>query len=870
MKRMLSVFLSVACMLAMLTAVPLSSSADGPVAARVGYTVSLIQKKSGLADLKDVKDGLVTGVKEYKITDAEGLEKVAHIANGTGGETRNTFAGYTLYLANDIDMTGVTHEPIGLAVTDGVCGTAWVASGEPTPSFRGIFDGQGYAIKNWVVEDNGAQYKQIGLFGQLAVAEIRNLIIDESCSITYEDAGGTQVSFISAYAYWGVLYTNISVRGTLNNVKSTYVGGIAARMHGGGNVIFTNCEMRGDIIVTSADHVGGLVGSTHWEIGKGTLQFINCRMAGNITSNNFTGGFIAIVSRCPKATFTNCINNGIINGYADRTGGFVGSTQSGGINLTFTDCFNYGESRNKPFLGVATNTISEAGSGLTVNGIAYDTPIAEGTYGTSFGTFTAGEDPTLNLPDDEPEEPGNDDPGDVTTDPVLPDDTTGAPEPVEAPPADYVGYTGSRIERKNVGPVPNILKFDTVRSAEYKITTPEGLVFFSRIVNSGEPLTGRTVYLANDIDMTGVTDFEPIGKSVETYFGGTFDGQGHMIENLTVISTDPGYTSDESEYMVYVGLFGVVADATIRNLILGEHCSLSYEGTANNVNVAGLVGCSTRGIGKTTIIDNCWNLATVEANSDSGTAFAAGFVARPGSTTSITNSTNSGAISGNISVGGFTGYTAATTIRNCRNTGTITLKNFFGDAWHTASGFVARPAGNNACRVEGCINNGAIVGPSFIGAFYGSVRFSGNSAKNCTNYGLIQASSDASGATSGVVGAIVPSDGYPGAGKTNVAFKAENVEDKSGEEDPTLALMETIIADYTPAPDTAPETTVPDHNESGEGTPSTRPGTTTTDPTDGTDPSSEPEKKGCSSAVTGVILLPALLCLLPLLKKKED
>ena len=79
MKRFLSILLSVTCMLSLVAAtlLPTFAAEEEPAqtpAARVGYTVSLIQKKKGLAELKNIKEGLVTGVREYQITDAEGLE----------------------------------------------------------------------------------------------------------------------------------------------------------------------------------------------------------------------------------------------------------------------------------------------------------------------------------------------------------------------------------------------------------------------------------------------------------------------------------------------------------------------------------------------------------------------------------------------------------------------------------------------------------------------------------------------------------------------------------------------------------------------------------------------------------------------------
>ena len=65
-----------------------------------------------------------------------------------------------------------------------------------------------------------------------------------------------------------------------------------------------------------------------------------------------------------------------------------------------------------------------------------------------------------------------------------------------------------------------------------------------------------------DIDMKEQT-FTPIGNQA-TLFVGEFDGQGHVISNLTVSGGD------------YTGLFGVVSGgADIRNFVLDKTCSIS-------------------------------------------------------------------------------------------------------------------------------------------------------------------------------------------------------------------------------------------------------------------------------------------------------
>ncbi|MBZ3935423.1 GLUG motif-containing protein [Methanimicrococcus blatticola] len=64
--------------------------------------------------------------------------------------------------------------------------------------------------------------------------------------------------------------------------------------------------------------------------------------------------------------------------------------------------------------------------------------------------------------------------------------------------------------------------------------------------------------LTENIDLSGVTNWKPIGPSHNFYFNGTFDGGGYTISGLTI--NDPA--------SVNLGLFGVAADASFSNVTL--------------------------------------------------------------------------------------------------------------------------------------------------------------------------------------------------------------------------------------------------------------------------------------------------------------
>jgi hypothetical protein len=92
-----------------------------------------------------------------------------------------------------------------------------------------------------------------------------------------------------------------------------------------------------------------------------------------------------------------------------------------------------------------------------------------------------------------------------------------------------------------------------------------------QLQNVGNPAyvsAGKYFKLIADIDLSGV-NWTPIGtyslNLSSTAFNGVFDGNGHKIKNLT-------YNAHKD----YVGLFGAIYDATVKNLII-ENASITAE-----------------------------------------------------------------------------------------------------------------------------------------------------------------------------------------------------------------------------------------------------------------------------------------------------
>ena len=108
------------------------------------------------------------------------------------------------------------------------------------------------------------------------------------------------------------------------------------------------------------------------------------------------------------------------------------------------------------------------------------------------------------------------------------------------------------------------------------ISTAEGLFYFAKKVNAGNNFAGKTVTLANNIDLNN-EKWTPIGSfnDATTQFKGTFDGQNHAVTGLKV----------EESNKQGVGFFGKVYTGTIKNLTVEGSVS------ASNCNyVGGIVG----------------------------------------------------------------------------------------------------------------------------------------------------------------------------------------------------------------------------------------------------------------------------------------
>ena len=354
----------------------------------------------------------------------------------------------------------------------------------------------------------------------------------------------------------------------------------------------------------------------------------------------------------------------------------------------------------------------------------------------------------------------------------------------------------------------------------YQIGTVDELYWFAGLVNGDESViskdipqnTGACAVLTKNItinenvldengslngDGSGLEQWTPIGSNVKNRYTGTFDGNGHTISGLYVVSAGD-----------YAGLFGYVLGGTIENVgvvnsyirgirFVGGVCGYNMNGTIENSyntgtvtvtgnypSVGGVCGYNSYGT-----IENSYNTGKVTST---GSNADIGGVCGLNNNGTIGNSYNIGAVSisrnGRFSVGGVCGNNNGT-IGNSYNTGTVTVtdadNNTFvggvcgnnngtiGNSYNTGTVtvtdtdwmvYVGGVCGNNKGTIENSYNTGKVTGSKvYVGDVCG---WNWSSITNC--YFLTGTANSGIGGDSGTVKKVEEKD--------NLAFSSGEVE----------------------------------------------------------------------------------------------
>ena len=234
------------------------------------------------------------------------------------------------------------------------------------------------------------------------------------------------------------------------------------------------------------------------------------------------------------------------------------------------------------------------------------------------------------------------------------------------------------------------------------------LSHLQQTVTAGETYQGKFFRLTADLDMGGkqmpsigffndyTTQENPELVRESKVFRGTFDGDFHTIDNLTIVS------NNAEAALGGVGLFAVSYPEThICNLTLGQ--GVTVEGSEFD-NVGGFVGYSAGGN-----VENCRILGTVNG----GGMNVGGIVGSVEESMTITGCVNAGRLVGHSFAGGIVGYANLSKIQNCYSSAVIScpLASWVG--------------GILGWAVESTVNNCYAIGP--VEAEVGSIWMPGKS-----------------------------------------------------------------------------------------------------------------------------------------------
>ena len=273
----------------------------------------------------------------------------------------------------------------------------------------------------------------------------------------------------------------------------------------------------------------------------------------------------------------------------------------------------------------------------------------------------------------------------------------------------------------------------------YLIDSVDALRWFSDNVNAGQ--SALNAKLTADIDLTGY-DWTPIGESSSKYFAGNFDGQGHTI-TLKVEHT--AATSGALNR----GIFGTVkgtssARPAIKNLTVTGEMNLSAGAYTSTANAAAIVGSAT--YADLTNLHADVDITLVKKNGNCSAI--AGVVGNISSTT-VTNCSNSGNISGCDSVGGVVGKASGTgtAITGCYNTGNISASSNY------AGGILSQLT--SVVTIANCYNAGKVETTGmYAGGIVSYVSNASATVSNCFGFGEVNPPKNSNYGHGSVIGSL--------------------------------------------------------------------------------------------------------------------
>ena len=321
----------------------------------------------------------------WLITSKEDLIALAVFLNSGKAETFDTETagignchGYYFKQTADIDLTGVSWEPIGYS------GGYY---------FAGNYDGDGHSIKNAIstgkVDPDG--YATAGIFGWVAFGSVKNLHVKNANFVATGQNNYSYVGGIAGVCYGSSIINCSVVNSSLEskrNSNNNCAGSIVSYSTGG---TFEKCAAENNQVKTMA-YGGGFVGEVDDGYGAGNSTFTNCYVANctvisetdDVQGTSFAGGFVGEMTDS-ALTVQNCYvyqatlsTEGTAVPGAKGTGVFAGNLW-GGSSIADTNCF-FGACGITENAGTAAEKAEEDFANGTVAGLLGDAFAQVGDY----------------------------------------------------------------------------------------------------------------------------------------------------------------------------------------------------------------------------------------------------------------------------------------------------------------------------------------------------------------------------------------------------------------------------------------------------------------------------------------------------------
>lgn len=687
------------------------------------------------------------GASAYTLETTAQLFGFAALVNGTAKRADGTlvnsvnFSGKTIYLANDVDVSG--YEWIAIGYSDGYTPT----------TFAGTFDGKGHTV-TLTLDTIGQSY--VGFFGYVT-GTVKNLTVDGSVKADSTGSNGIgHAAGVVAYLAGGTVEMCVNKAGVTTNV-CRYTAGIVGSSEKG---VIIKCRNTGAINSTFESEGGHAAGIANiaasvtqcWNEGNIELKTVEGKSANSRVAGVATG-----------APVLNSANFGKVSGPTWAETG----VSIGGVGTTaVSNSYNLGTVTGAEGM---THNIS---SGTVVNSYYADIAGKTGIYvKDSAGITDADKSQSITITEvdgkkaykvgnvelvdvlngacknisgalewinkqDKPWNPahiqrwdGSYEPG-VTGTAVLTYDPNGATIGTKLTETQMIG-TGQSVaiftlrtddalgyKHKN-GTFLGWSEDSNAATPTYKFNASEGVFEPTKIsVTEGKPITLYAVWaeiwdgdgttsnpyeisskdelskLATQVNDKGFdykgerfallddidlagTTWMPIGGA-SSAFSGQLNGKGHTIKNLTVSPRES-----------YAGLFGLIKNAVIESLTIEN----------------GTVTCE-RG----------------------GTSFCGG-LAGGGTLTATNIHLTNVEVKGNYYAGGILGFGGGT-MTDCSNAGGSVEGRY-------AGGMAGLGNTNGSSEFTRCTNSAAIKGEAYAGGISGDHRGEGNNFANCRNEGLV-------------------------------------------------------------------------------------------------------------------------------------